>query len=341
MSIHIARDNPFRPADWRWQRAIGVREGTAPNPGRRRDGPQGYYWIRRAVNFKNALDACTDDAGRHRLAGRTPDIFWAHYAWVNENKPLRWDLEAMLLARANDWEIGFALGVAPEVVRAYENLFFNVRDKLMHRRYIVHCVFGPAIHRGLSEREYDTLWKLYAFFYGPHVLESLVTKMVNPIWCSTPDTVNSTLQDDAISSLKFKAAMAAKTVPVNSTTQIDLLNVFTKFVEVERTTDSIGKAQNQILDHIEAMLTTLPFSVAGRDPETSEQVPQSPMSRFRKTSVELNYREVMQVAVGHHLPNQGSLEQLVFPLHAANIESQPLALEAPRAGEAGGVDEQT
>ena len=126
--------------------------------------------------------------------------------------------------------------------------------------------------------------------------------MVNPVWCSTPDTVNSTLQDDAISTMKFKAALAAKTIPVNNSTQVDLLHVFTKFVEVERTTDSIGKAQNQILDHIEAMMVTLPFNVGGRDPRTAEMVPQTPMAAYRKTSVELSFQETMAVAAGQRLP---------------------------------------
>jgi len=321
MLVHVSRDNPYRPVDWRWQRALGVIDGSQSRPGRRSDGHQGYSWIKRIVNFKNAWENCSDDNAFRRLANQTPDIFWAHYAWRNEDQQMRWDIEAQILARCTDHEIGFACGVAPEVVKAYENIFFNVRDKLLHKRYVTHCILGPSLQRGLSEREYDVLWKVFAYFYGPHVLEALVTKMINPVWCTTPDTVNSTFQDDAVSTMKFKAAMAAKTIPVNSGTQVELLNVFTKFVEVERTTDSIGKAQNQILDHIEAMMVTLPFNVGGRDPHTAERVAESPMSKFRTTNVELSFQETMAVGVGHELPNAEVLEALSFPAQPDVVEA--------------------
>jgi hypothetical protein len=322
MSIHVSRDNPYRPADWRWQRAIGVIEETQPRPGRKQDGHQGHAWIKKAIRFKLAYDEAGEDPlAQRRLLDRMPAVYWAHYAYQNEHQQMRWDIESQILARCTDHEIAFSCGVAPEVVDAYENLFFNVRDKLHHKRYITHCVLGHSIQRGLSEREYDLLWKLYGYFYGPHVLEVLVTKMVNPVWCTTPDTVNSTLQDDAIASMKFKAALAAKTIPVNNNTQVDLLHVFTKFVEVERTTDSVGKAQNQILDHIEAMMVTLPFNVGGRDPRTAELVPQTNTAKFRQTNVELSFHETMAVAAGQQLPHADILETLSFPAHPVAVEA--------------------
>ncbi len=309
----------MRPADWRWQRAMGVVDGSQPHPGRKFDGAIGYHWIKRAVNFKAAYEDCGgDDLAQRRLADKTPDIFWAHEAWRFEKQQMRWDIEAQILARCTDQEIGMANGYPPQVIAAYENIFFNVREKLQHSQYILHCVIGEAIQRGLSEREYDLLWKLYGYFYGPHILKVMSSKMVNPNWCASMDTSSSTLQDDAISSLKYKAAIAAKTVPVNSTTQIDLLNVFTKFIEVERTTDTMGKAQGQILDHIGAMMTNLNFDVGGRDPKTALMRPDSSISGYRKTSIELSFAEQIMLSAGQNLPYGQHIESLDFPVAGAD-----------------------
>lgn len=320
MLVDVSRDNPMRPPDWRWQRAMGVVDGSQPNPGRKFDGALGYRWIKRAVNFKVAYENCgSDDLALRRLANMTPDIYWAHKLWHQDKQLMRWDVEARLLARCNNFEAAYSLGLPDAVVEAYENLFFNVREKLQHSQYILHCVIGEAVQRGLSEREYDTLWKIYGYYYGPHVLQTMTSKFVNPGWCASPDTAGSTLQDDAISSLKYKAAIAAKTVPVNGTTQIDLLNVFTKFIEVERTTDSAGKAQGQILDHIQAMMVGLPFDVGGRDPKTAGMRAPSLISHYRQSAIELSFGEMTLLSAGQQIPYGPQLETLEFPV--AGVEA--------------------
>jgi len=314
MLIDCSRDNPFRPAHWRWLRAMGIANGEQPRATRRLDGPNGFRWIKRAAKFKQAYDACENDAARRVLANQMPDMFWAHQCWLETKKPTRWHIEAAILARQDDWEIGFACGVNPEIVDAFESVFFNVREKLNHRHYILHHVIGPAVQRGLYERDYDVLWKLYGFFYGPHALDALASKFLSPNWCSTPDTVNSSYQDDAIGTLKMKAAIAAKTIPVTLNTQVDLLHIFTKFVEVERTTDSAGKAQDQMLEHISAMMGNMPFNIGGRDPQRQQlPVEPNPAHAYKQTNIELSFEETMMVATGGEVPTADRLVELTFP----------------------------
>ncbi len=312
-SLAIAGNNPFRPADWRWQRAKEIHEGEGPMASRRRDGLQGNKWIRRAVDYLTAEAAATSDAQRVALADGYTDIFWAVWAWQAQANPQRHSIEAHLLARETNYEIGYRCGVAPSVVEAYEALFFNVREKLHHRQYILNCVMGPAIHRGLSEREYDLLWKLYGYFLGPYIVDALESKFSNPVWCGTPEAVGAAVLDDAIGTLKLKAAIAAKTVPVNQHTQLALMEQFTKFVEVERNTDSAGQAQEQILDHIAAMMTTLPFNVGGRDPRGA-QMAYNPIQDFEKTAIELTYEETMRLSVNQPIANADMLRKLSFPV---------------------------
>lgn len=326
--LECCRDNPFRSPQWRWQRATGICEGSQPRPTRKTDGAESYKWIRKAAQFQQELEACNGQADEISLARRRPAMYWAHHAWLDSANPAKWHIEAHLLGRGTDWDVGFAVGVSPEIVQAYEAVFFNVREKLNHKGYILHSVIGPSIQRGLSEREYDLLWKLYAYFNGPHMLDALASKFVNPGWASNPDMVSSTIQDDAIGTLKLKADIAAKTVPVSMNTQVELLHIFTKFVEVERTTDSIGKAQNQILDHVEAMMTTLPFNIGGRDPRQAHAtIHRGKIERYAESGVELSFSETMSVAAGHELPYGDMLEQL----GAANEHGESLAFP-PRPG---------
>ncbi len=310
---------------------MAIVDELQPNPTRRYDGPAGFKWIKQAVAFRRAIREADNDELKRRVANRYPDLFWAHYAWQDDNNPTKHQVEACILAREENWTIGFKCGLAPEQVEAYECIFFNVREKLDHPGYILHSVIGPALQRSFAERDYSAIWKLYAYYYGPYVLDALTSKMVNPIWCGTPDTVTMVFQDDAIGTMKMKAALAAKTVPVSFNTQIDLLHIFTKFVEIERTTDSVGKAQDQLLEHIMAMMTNLPFAVGNRDPREKDMlVDGGPAEEFDKLPVELSFEETMIVTAGHKLPNAEMLRQMKYP-------PSPHVLSI--AEEAGGSDE--
>lgn len=313
MSLHIAAYNPMRQVDWKWQRAVAIHEGSGMTTTRRRDTPQGHAWIQRAYRFKNDLENARTDAARETVADNHYDIFWAHWIWSSEN-PMKYSIEAHILAREDNFEIGFRCGAAPAVVEAYEQLFFNVREKLQHRKYIANVVMGPAVHRGLSEREFDLLWKLYGYNIGSHVLDALEDKFANPMWCGTPDGVGAAIQDDAISTLKLKSALAAKTVAVNGHTQLALLEQFTKFVEVERNTDSSGKAAEQILENIQAMMITLPFNVGGRDPRTGTIIDRGPLEPYEIGSIELTFEETMRVSVRQPIANAETLRALAFPV---------------------------
>ena len=311
-NLNISANNPFRTTCWRWQRAQEIVEGDGPATTRRRDGVDGYKWINKAVNFINDYNACSNDSQKAVLADRRADIFWAHWAWLATANPQRHSIEAHILARETDDEIAWRCGTQSGVIEAYEALFFNVREKLQHKQYVLHCVMGEAIQRGISERDYDLLWKMYGYFIGPHILDALESKFSNPVWCGSPDAVGAAVLDDAVGTLKLKAAVATKTIPVNSHTQLALLEQFTKFVEVERSTDSAGKSQEQILEHISAMMTTLPFNVGGRSPQ-GNIIPTTTAQDYDHGAVELHTEELMKLSVNQKIEHTEILKRLRFP----------------------------
>ena len=78
------------------------------------------------------------DSDREKLAvlTRFPTIYWAHWVFeqANNNQPIRWGIEARLMAGQTNEEIARVNGCLPGVIEAFESLFFNFFNSLFARR---------------------------------------------------------------------------------------------------------------------------------------------------------------------------------------------------------------
>jgi hypothetical protein len=165
---------PFRPVDWRWRRAVYLVENGRPVAPRRDDA-----WARAAVRFYRALRQCQDEAARQGLARRLPALFQAHALYAGPPSLVRWHLEARLLTPESFGEVAEKCGTTPEVVEAYEALFFCVRDRIDSEGYVVLQVLGKA-HRGLTEADVDLHLKMHAYAGGPIALDRLLDYFKGP-----------------------------------------------------------------------------------------------------------------------------------------------------------------
>jgi hypothetical protein len=145
------------------------------------------------------------------------------------------------------------------------------------------------------------------------------------MWCGTHESVNAAIMDDAVSTLKLKAAVAVKTVEVNQYTQLALMDQFTKFVEVERNSDDAGKSQAQILDHIDTMMKCLPFNVGGRDPRGTAILSPT-IQAYEQTAIELTYEEMMRLSVHKPILDGEVIKGKTFP-----VTDNTQKLEGPNA----------
>lgn len=152
------------------------------------------------------------------------------------------------------------------------------------------------------------------------MLLAVSNRFTNPIWVASGDTVGAAVGTDAISTLNRKAMLAAKTVSANSQTQMDLILAFTKFVEVERRNDDDGKAENQLMDHISAMPSSIKFNVGGRDP-LNEHAKVAITSKFQTGSVDPTFEEQLRYAAG--LPVPGAEALLTVDQGTAGEDSSP------------------
>ena len=245
-----------------------------------------------------------------KLAEQTPIIFWAHYLYDQLHNPMRWSIEARILARETDREIAMRIGCGEEIIQAYEALFFNVRDKLNRKDYIFHTVLKDAVLRGLHERKKDLLWKLVAYLGGSYMLDAIINPLVKPQWIESSEDIPAFLQDVAINLMKKKATIAALCVPINSQTEMKLIKALSKFVKIESSMDSQGKISDQITNGIGAMLENLPFRVGSTKAAKTQA---GPLSEYDQGAAELRENELMCVAAGYSLPGDKLLKWIKFP----------------------------
>ena len=89
-----------------------------------------------------------------------PDLLAAHQL-CESNGPLRWELEARILAGQSDDDISASMAVPPAVVAAFERSFFNVRDRLAAFDLILFHVIGYRPVLGFEEQR--SAWPLGVF----------------------------------------------------------------------------------------------------------------------------------------------------------------------------------
>jgi hypothetical protein len=282
-------------------------------PTMRRDGHEGCVWISRSKRFLEAFRRCDNNPRLlAELADYDPVLFWPFDLYHDEtNRRSRFAVEARILARQTNREIAFHTGCAELFIEIYEKVFFHVRDRLKHRDYIINTVFRESESRGRQDRECDLLWKMVGYFHGPRVLDALISGFVSPTWVTRPEDVDACFQDMAIRTIKQKAAIAALSVPVDSTTYLNLIDSFVKLTDIERHSDSAGQASDQIKQNIDAMLKALPFGVGTRPEDHLQQNPA--VAAFDNMAAELRSDELINVALGRANPQLDQLKDLNFP----------------------------
>lgn len=302
------RDNPRRSPHWRWLRAVEIDSGGT-RATRAVDGEDGFTWIRRASRLKRRFEAAGNRSDAlYRLVQYDREMFWAYNMWADDKAPMRWAIEARVLAGESDENIAKRIGTDGGVIAAYTSVFFDVRGFLDNRDYVVNVIMADAVSRGLTERQYDLLWKMFAFHGGSYVLDAVMSKVTSLPRPGQADEVAGFFQDFAVNTMKQKAAVAALTVPINTHTQLALIDSFVKYTEIEKTSENTNKAHATIVDNIGAMMAALPFKMGTKLDSAADK-----MLPFDNGAAELRNDEMMVVAAGGKVPEHQIIEELRFP----------------------------
>jgi hypothetical protein len=260
-SLKFRPDDPRRPLDWRWQKAGEILDlaATLPQPPQLSRDHGDDDAVQAAVRFRRRAERTETEADQLELLRRSPSIYNAWNIWQDRSdQGLKWELEARLLANEDFKLIEKKTCVDAAAVCVFEQLFFNVLDRLESQSYVVHAVFRRSLIDGLRTREYDLLWKLYGYWGGSFLLDDLIYQFNAPIKPNGVDRVDAFWADDGTASIRRKNAIALRTLPVNSQTALEIINVHQQLLQIEKGAE-IGGGEESYKKSVQALIEAMPF----------------------------------------------------------------------------------
>lgn len=309
-SLEFRRSNPRRPVDWRWQRACHLLESGGSLVKHRDDSE-----IKLAKEFRSAIQSATTENQHLAIMDKWPALYEAWNLYQSEeDHETRYELEARLLARQTGEEISLKLAVTPETTALYESVFFHVTDRLNVPGYVTHTVMGNAIQRGLAQRHYDLLWKMFGYWGGPLVLDHLIYQFNKPVTPDTKEGVENFWSEDVKQHLMLKSSLAARMAPINWQTSLEIVNMYMRLIEIEGNAGAgAGGGGDAAVRALDGMLSQMPWTKAihRRTPESNEVI-----SYYDSKGVGLRSEDLLLVGSGGDLnPNrQALLEAAEYPV---------------------------
>jgi hypothetical protein len=158
--VDYSASNPLRPPDWCYRLAAECVASGRPIP--RRD------WDAMTLTVADYLRREQRGEDPSRLVADYPELNLALDVFRHEDQELRFAIEAKLLAGFAPTDVAAAAGLTPLIVDVFEKTFFDVRDRLENREFIVGTVIAPPRNPPYDFR--DIGWKSIAFNDGPEAL---------------------------------------------------------------------------------------------------------------------------------------------------------------------------
>lgn len=253
------------------------------------------------LKWKAAKIAVDTEAEQMKLFHATPEIYYAHTFHSHPDVEWREILEARLLAREPDDYIAFELSTIPGAIDWYENLFFNIRDRLASRSWVVKTILGLVQHRTSTGDETisaDQRWlayKLFAYFGGPLVLDIIISGFDESTIPSKNEKAGEFIDHIMQTGVRRSSSMAAQFFSVNKFNVMQLLEIQQRFMIFESEARSASGGAGQDYEaNIERFFEHIPLAIGtkareGRTPQTL---------LFEKTSVEPRADEQLALSRG-------------------------------------------
>jgi hypothetical protein len=204
---HLRQFDPFRRPSWRWDLAGRIARGEVP----RRNDLDAVAAA--AVAFRQTCEPPeAHPCARRHLGSLDHDI--ASVVELHEaGGPLAWEIESRIVAGQDDITVATCCGLSPRVVGLYERLFFNVRECLDSRAYLMRHVVGHAVWEGFRNDQVGRFWAWAALSGGAAVLDLLVTSFYMVHVPGQPPALSGYLTD--VVDLPLQSFVASSVLPMN------------------------------------------------------------------------------------------------------------------------------
>ena len=163
-------------------------------------------------------------------------------------------LEARILAGQTDKEISDVSAIPIDVVQAYGDYFFDVRDRLLARDWICSEVLGRVFQCGDAQWQQAMTAKYFAYFGGPHVLEAVMYGIdTSHGICSTADDLSSWADRAIRFKMKIQAAILTTTYSPSRFDMTDLMSGYISLASLENKERDLGGEENVLTKILETV----------------------------------------------------------------------------------------
>ncbi len=294
----LEKFNPFRDPAWRQSRVLELVEHKPRPKPPDREHDDDYVKEYRDFLLKWRRG---NEYTRLKLFCMNPGLFYAHN--FREQPDLDWRtlLEARILTKEPDQFIADEFNTIPETVHWYERLFFNVRDRLHSRTYIVKTVLGPSAQllSGYDDMVTDVMqrvsYKMFAYFGGPLVLDMIISGFQAGPFPQKSDKAVEWIDNAVKTTIQQRSAIAARSFTINRWSVMQLLEIQQRFMQSEAEARAAsGGASADYQANIERFFEAIPLAIGRRASEgrTKESL------FFEGTAAEPNFEEQMVLVQG-------------------------------------------
>jgi hypothetical protein len=187
--------DPYLSVAWRWRRSgYLLRHGRQPLP-QLDDALTQQAW-----RFRLERRGCQTEADWRQLAEAFPDHTGALQLRLGPRHQ-RWQVEARLLAGQEDAAIAVCCSVPASVIKAYHDLFYDIRRLLKAEGYIMCQVIRWPFGRPVSPLDQQKLMKSFGYDWGGLGVDAILQLFAAPP--VIPDNLDS-LDLETLTSLRAR-----------------------------------------------------------------------------------------------------------------------------------------
>lgn len=202
-------------------------------------------------------------------------------ASINDYPDEEWKdiLQAKLLTEESYEEIGEWFGVDKETVDFFESVFFDIRDRLRHRGWIIKVILGNPEERSSRNREgritanqRGLLYRLFAYYGGSEALEAALTGFMPSTLPSAKRDIQKWYDKALEQIIQSKAATAARAFEVNKFNVMQVLELaMGGAIQRQLASNSAGGGMDEFADKVTTAMSNWSLAEPGFSKRSEEE----------------------------------------------------------------------
>jgi hypothetical protein len=249
--------NPLRAPDWRWVLAKNAANGYVNSRGLDRSTGMAFKFIRFLKEYKAKVEQ-----GNYKhmdssfIFTKYPSMHQAYTLFTADNY-MKWAVEAYIIAGAPKKTIAEKTGCDVAGVSLYEDVFYDIRDRLKHPLYVIQEVLMPVAGDDTSRGDYNFLWKTVAYYCDTAVLEEFISNA--PLSTKVKETIYELFEGQ----ITRQALLSAFTRLPSKYTHHDIVEEYAVFTDKMRNKE--GAASGSVDEQVKSLVDGISLGLAQLD----------------------------------------------------------------------------